>query len=961
VTARGDVGAVWGDRLAEVWASPATAGTGLVVGARGVLTARHVIAGAAEGGAILARVVRPHEQTGVWVPMTVAWQDPQWDLAVLEVDPEGAPGDWLTPQSSNPVAVVLDTAVEDGCESVGFPDAVVQPAKNGKPSEAVRQSDQVQGKVLPAGQGKAPQADRPLPLSWVPFDADTQTPKVAAGWGGMSGAPVVLPGPDNRLVGTVVAAEQDGQRRLYVVPLAEALNRASGLAEELRRLTGEPVRLEARAAPSYKKVLDHQCLGVDGTPQRVGQIPELGVFGVKPADLPGETTYLEYTPRDDDTLLVESLGEATASRRVLLVVGGSASGKSRAIAEAARRELEQHRLLRPRRGDLANFATLPLGDNLPAVVWLDDLNSYTHPGIAETLRELLDAGLEIVATIRQAQFDELAKPGDLRSPIAEALTDKNLILQVPWKLTWSDAERSRLAEHVHYQPLLTAAQKGISPGVYVVAGPELIDHVQTARNNEEWPWRYRLVRAALDWSRTGIGTGLPLDLAPTLMAAVAETQDPVRADELDDAKDFATTAVLGGSGRKTRQSVLTLTEGPRPSFTVHDYLIDHDQQTHTAIISDTIWDTALVEAKDPDSGNALGIGAVDQGRIDVAAEAFTTFAEAGNTEAQYNLGILLATLLDPPDLDEARRCHTTAAEAGHTGAQNNLGVLLATLLDPPDLDEARRWFTTAAEAGNPAAQCNLGVLLANLLDSPDLDEAHRWFTTAAEAGNTEAQYNLGVLLATRLDPPDLVEARRWYTTAAEAGHTGAQFNLGVLLATELDPPDLVEARRWYTTAAEAGHAEAQCNLGVLLANLLDPTDLVEARRWFTTAAETGHTSAQYNLGVLLATRLDPPDLDEARRWWATAAEAGHTEAQFNLGILLATLLDPPDLDEARRWYTTAAEAGHTKAQYNLGILLATRLDPPDLVEARRWYTTAAEAGHTEAAEALSQLQPEPDK
>jgi hypothetical protein len=46
---------------------------------------------------------------------------------------------------------------------------------------------------------------------------------------------------------------------------------------------------------------------------------------------------------------------------------------------------------------------------------------------------------------------------------------------------------------------------------------------------------------------------------------------------------------------------------------------------------------------------------------------------------------------DPPE--------TTAAKAGHTNAQYNLGVLLATLLDPPELVEACRWLTTAAKAG----------------------------------------------------------------------------------------------------------------------------------------------------------------------------------------------------------------------------------------------------------------------
>ena len=38
-------------------------------------------------------------------------------------------------------------------------------------------------------------------------------------------------------------------------------------------------------------------------------------------------------------------------------------------------------------------------------------------------------------------------------------------------------------------------------------------------------------------------------------------------------------------------------------------------------------------------------------------------------------------------------------KAGHTNAQYNLGVLLATLLDPPELVEACGWLTNAAKAG----------------------------------------------------------------------------------------------------------------------------------------------------------------------------------------------------------------------------------------------------------------------
>jgi hypothetical protein len=138
-----------------------------------------------------------------------------------------------------------------------------------------------------------------------------------------------------------------------------------------------------------------------------------------------------------------------------------------------------------------------------------------------------------------------------------------------------------------------------------------------------------LIRAALDWSRAGIGTGLPLDVAPKLMAAVAGTQDPVLADELYDTKGFATKVVLGGSGRKTRTSVLTLADVPRPSF--HRPRLPHRPRPVTQ--QATIWDTALVEAKDPHSGDALGLGAMNQDRFDIATKAFTPAAEAGKDEA----------------------------------------------------------------------------------------------------------------------------------------------------------------------------------------------------------------------------------------------------------------------------------------------------------------------------------------
>jgi TPR repeat protein len=75
----------------------------------------------------------------------------------------------------------------------------------------------------------------------------------------------------------------------------------------------------------------------------------------------------------------------------------------------------------------------------------------------------------------------------------------------------------------------------------------------------------------------------------------------------------------------------------------------------------------------------------------------------------------------------------------------NLGLLLANRLDPPDLDEARRWYLRAAQAGDADAMFNLGVLLEDRLDWPDLAEARRWYLRAAGAGHANAARRLSRL------------------------------------------------------------------------------------------------------------------------------------------------------------------------------------------------------------------------
>ena len=647
----GCVTSLWTSRLAEVWASPGHAGAGVVVGLEGVLTARHVVADALAdaGGRILARVVRAGEETVSWVPTRCLWNDRGWDLALLAVDhelPESAA--WATPGgSSEPVVVQLGGSAEAGCEAVGFPAMAVQHA-TGDPSENVRQPEQAVGTVAPSAVGKRPRnPERAMPPRLMPLDVtDTSLPETQAGWSGMSGAGVVLPAGDDRLIGIVVIAAVDRQqKRLYLVPLADALGANPALAQRLAELAGGTQVVEVRDAPLYRHVCQTGSLGPDGLPRRVGEISGLDVFGVKPADVPGEPTYLNYVPRDDDNSLREALREAIGARRMLLVVGGSAAGKSRSTAEAVRDQLPRHRLIRPHSEMLAAVCDLALAELGPAIVWLDDVQQYAHQASGDTLERLLQAGLVVTGTIRRAELDMLAPAGDVRNPAGEALTDATLVQTLSWRLEWTPQEQARLAERASYPPLLEAAAKGTSPGAYVVAGPLLVRRLNDAQVDEEHPCNYALVRTVLDWYRTGITQPIPIDEAIALLHARVNGNLAPDQDEIDDALKWAVHAVIG-AGRRTRQSLVTREKAE--ALVINDYLIDHDQRQPGNVVPNAVWQAALhsatTDATQTEQLWRVGLAAYDQQQPEVALSAMQVLADLGQAPAMFNTGVLLGEL-----------------------------------------------------------------------------------------------------------------------------------------------------------------------------------------------------------------------------------------------------------------------------------------------------------------------------
>jgi TPR repeat protein len=519
----------------------------------------------------------------------------------------------------------------------------------------------------------------------------------------------------------------------------------------------------------------------------------------------------EYVPRTKDQLLAAAL----RPDRLVVLAGPSKVGKTRTAFEVVRTHDEwSTALLAAPTPQCLNqlVGHPPLRSTDPLVIWLDELHRFLSP--AGSLSQAIVSRLlnrpgptVLVATMRAGQRDLL------RSVEGELTRDARVVLD---SATWIELASTRLdpgeqARAATVYPEADSRQEGLAEAL--ARAPELLRRYRGAATAN--PALHMLVQICVDWARCGLARPIPeADLLLLVRTALKEDRaDLIMPDNEVHQALRQTREAVAGKGqvamlRTHRSADLSC------AYEASDYLVaadDGQNGEQVRPVPAAIWRRILDRVADQD---ALGVAvaAYLRGNIPVAVAASSRAAAADDTGAQYNLGTLLATRLNPPDLPGARTWWTKAAQAGHTDAQYNLGILLAYELEPPELAEARTWWTRAAEAGDVAAQYDLGRLLVDRLDPPDLAAARTWWTKAAQSGHSGAQYGLGVLLACQQDPPDLAAARTWWTKAAQSGHVRAQYNLGRLLALGLSTADLAAAWTWWTKAAHADHTRAEGNL-----------------------------------------------------------------------------------------------------------------------------------------------------
>jgi hypothetical protein len=578
-----------------------------------------------------------------------------------------------------------------------------------------------------------------------------------------------------------------------------------------------------------------------------------------------------YVQRAHDAQL---RGLLTSQVRPLMVVlvGGSSTGKTRAAFEAARASLPDWSLLRP--ADAAGLlAELRAGAvRARTVLWLNETQEFLkgRRDVAAALRDLLagEDPVAVIGTMWPGFWKELTSPPDdgeqdFNHQARELLLHDAERVDVPETFTSADlAELHRLT----VDPRLAAAAEAAHDSGKVIqvlaGGPELVYRYEHPADAED-RFGNAVLTAAMDARRLGYES--PLSGYFLQEAAPAYLGSSDRADA--PGTWFATG--LRDAARETR-GIAALTAhreqpgiGPADAYVLHDYLDQHARAARRGmLIPAAAWDALTRHA----------LNLADRTRL----------AREAQRRGLYRYAVALAR---------------PAAEAGDRTAMQ---ILAFRLNDASHAEEAAEWMQRAADAGDPVA---VQFMVKYLDEQGDSAAAEATLRAAAARGDSSAILSL----AGRLDQAGhRQEAESLLSQAAASGDTVVMDTFATRLNEERRSE---EAASWIRRAAEAGDIFAMQQL----AEQLDEARLAEeAEAWLVRAAQVDDHFAHF-VRIRLFQRLDEAGrTDDAEAWLRRDIEAGETS---NMWLLAARLDQAGRTEEASLMRQRARDAGEYFALY----------------------------------------------
>ncbi|MDX3526930.1 helix-turn-helix domain-containing protein [Streptomyces sp. ID05-39B] len=742
------------------------------------------------------------------------------------------------------------------------------------------------------------------------------------------------------------------------IPTVQTVARLAGA---LKLSVGKLLELQRSAVEES----DGHLADMPGPGRPVGQWEPYGLE-VHPAGpgtmADGEQALPGYVARSHDEVLAEEVRQAAQGRsRIVILVGSSSTGKTRACWQAVQPLAKTRwRLWHPFDPTRAEAALEDLHQVGPrTVVWLNEAQHYfgdraSGERIAAAVHRLLTeeerGPVLVLGTLWPEYADRytaLPAPGgdDPHSRVRELLTGRTVAVPDAFDAA-ALAAATVLADRgdALLSDALTRARDGGRITQELAGAPELL-----RRYEQSTPLARALLHAAMDARRLGVGLHLPLtfltDAAPDYLAE--DDYDQLTDDLFEQAYAELATPAHGKQAplRRVRPRPQRRPPGPsqpadHPSpqpvgtmFRLADYLEQHGRTTRRGLCPPaSFWDAGYTQLPHPDDLYNLAHAATSRHRLQWAHHLRLRAAEAGNTHA---LGELSQMREAAGDREGAETLANRAANAGNTHALTNLARMRK---DVGDHDAAEALYQQAADAGNTHA---LGELVWIKEASGDREGAEALARRATDAGDFNMLTNLAYK---RSMAGDHDSAEALYRQAVNAGDTHAL----ILLAHRRDMAgDHDEAEALYQQASRTSEGYV---LGILARIRDEAGDRDEAEALAMRAAF--HDPNNDAVGWVALTRELAGDHEGAKALAQRAADAGNTHALTWLALRRESA---GDHDEAEALANRAADAGNAHA---LAVVAGIRKLAGDRDGAEALFRHAADAGDIDAMVHLARMREE---
>ncbi|MFE7539864.1 hypothetical protein [Streptomyces platensis] len=687
---------------------------------------------------------------------------------------------------------------------------------------------------------------------------------------------------------------------------------------------------------------------------------------VHPAGPALSTELSGYVPRAHDRVLTSAVRHvAEGKSRMLILIGSSSTGKTRACWEAVQPlAAEGWRLWHPFDPTRAHAALADLRHVLPrTVVWLNEAQHYLgDPRVGERIAAAVHGILTepargpvlVLGTLwpeYAKQYTDLPRPNetDPHSRTRELLAGRTVTVAEAFdqEALVAAATLAETGDGLLAQALKHASDDG-RVTQNLAGAPEFLRCYENGT-----PAVRALLAAAMDARRLGVGLNLPQDF---LIDASADYLDDHDYDELTEDWAEAAFADLARPVHGKRAPLRRTAARPRrqppnsrtssappteaaPVFRLTDYLEQHGRSDRERLCPPaSFWAAAYTHLTQPDDLGNLAKAARSRLRLQWAHHLFQRAAAVGDTQALVELAEMRKKR---GDAEGAEAMYEQAADADHPDAL----MELARKRDiGGDREGATALYQRAADAGSTTA---LLVLAEARREAGYVNEAESLYKQAVDAGHKTVLLNLAEL---RAEAGDVASAEALYEKAADAINPVSLIRLldvQVTLAQaqgrtiNLDGSDVL-----YQRAVDSGNP---IGLVYLAKRHLAAADTSGAEALYQRIIETGDTNA---LLELAQARLTAGDTAGAKALYQRAADGGNTSGMLHLATIQHAYEGSA---EAEAQYRRAAEAGDPTAVL---LLANARLQLGDAKGAEDLYQGAIDAGNTRAVLELARMKEE---